>query len=77
MKNNHYVLRNFNPRLDADISSGKNSAQLNIWINYAPKSIGQMQVIFSRKCKDETEALEIMSGFGHGFEYTGAHWEQV
>lgn len=77
MANKHYILRGFKPRLDADISTNKKDANLFVWINYSPRSIGQMQVIFSRKCKDETEALEIMSGFGHGFEYTGAHWEQA
>lgn len=73
----HYVLKGFSPRLDADVSTDKKGTTILVWVNYNPNSSGQMQVIFSRECNDEAEALDIMSSFGHGFEYTGAHWEEV
>ena len=74
MKHEHYILREFKPKLDADISIDKKYANLSVWINYADS---HSEIIFDRRCADEAEALEIMNGFGHGFEYLGVCWERV
>lgn len=78
----HYVLVGFRPRLDAEIvlhKSGKKvkNVTLNVWTNYRGTGLLPMQVIFSRQCKTEEEAVSIMKSFGHGFEYTGAKWVEI
>lgn len=71
----HYVLRNFDVKLDADIYASKSNVVLYIWLKY--EWCSGSQLLFNRKCKNVKEALEILNGFGHGFEYTGTHWEKV
>ncbi len=69
MKYKHYTLKEFLPKLDADMAFGKKHVALTVWIN--------SQIIFSRECADEAEAMEILNGFGHGFEYLGVGWAEV
>lgn len=69
----HYTHKGFFPDIDADITIRKKYVSLIVWINHA----GSSKVLFNRKCSNEAEAMEILKGFGHGYEYLGDYWKEV
>ena len=73
MKFKHYITQELDPRLEADIATRKKGATLYVRVI----GVGRYKItqpIFARECKTEAEAVEIMKGFGHGFEYMGVRW---
>ena len=83
LKYTHYVLENFEPRLDAEIIEHKEDKfyTLNIWVGYDRKRKSEftnaIQIIFSRHFDNIDDLKDIMDGFGHGFEYLGVRWTQI
>lgn len=85
LKYTHYVLENFDPRLDAEIIEHTEAKYkcftLNIWIGYNRKYKSEysngIQIIFSKNFDDLDELKETMNAFGHGFEYMGVKWIEI
>ena len=67
----HYKRVGIEPILTAEICSHKGYVCLTV------SNPRNHEVLFNKACSNEDEAFDILTGFGHGYEYLGVKWLEV